>query len=292
MTLTRRSGAGRARRQSARRRAATPPPLPRRLAARQGSTAKITAAQSVTSRLRLNYSHWAVQDSWAQGLPCHMTILSQEQYFGPSSLQTMFREAWHSRLLCLFCLSLACKMRLLSPAQASEQERALREFTCTLCKGVLVDPLSTPCGHHFCKPCLEARYAVSLIYPTCKASCVAQSPHCPVDDCLEARQLVCFNRTHSWSMSCQQLSRHLNTRHFQYTCGVRRMLTGKQQPLQRYKELRLIAGHSGGSAHAARSRGQQDHARAEGHEGLPHLQSGHRGLPVAWPDQQVPHPSL
>ena len=53
-------------------------------------------------------------------------------------------------------------MRLGPPAQASEQERALREFTCTLCKGVLVDPLSTPCGHHFCKPCLEARYAVSL----------------------------------------------------------------------------------------------------------------------------------
>lgn len=28
----------------------------------------------------------------------------------------------------------------------SEQEKALREFTCGVCKGVLADPLSTPCG--------------------------------------------------------------------------------------------------------------------------------------------------
>ena len=30
--------------------------------------------------------------------------------------------------------------------KASEQEKALREFTCGLCKNVLTDPLSTPCG--------------------------------------------------------------------------------------------------------------------------------------------------
>ncbi len=47
--------------------------------------------------------------------------------------------------------------------QASEQERALREFTCSLCKLILRDPMSTPCGHHFCKPCLEKRFAVRLI---------------------------------------------------------------------------------------------------------------------------------
>ncbi len=50
--------------------------------------------------------------------------------------------------------------------QASEQERALREFTCALCKGVLRDPLSTPCGHHFCKPCLEERFEVGARFHT------------------------------------------------------------------------------------------------------------------------------
>ncbi|GAB4818166.1 hypothetical protein N2152v2_005212 [Parachlorella kessleri] len=41
----------------------------------------------------------------------------------------------------------------------SEQEKALREFTCGLCKGVLGEPVSTPCGHHFCKPCLDKKFA-------------------------------------------------------------------------------------------------------------------------------------
>ncbi|CAL8460675.1 g205 [Coccomyxa elongata] len=42
--------------------------------------------------------------------------------------------------------------------KANEHERALREFTCTLCKGILNQPLSTPCGHHFCKPCLLSKF--------------------------------------------------------------------------------------------------------------------------------------
>ena len=55
---------------------------------------------------------------------------------------------------------LACYSHCSWLMQASEHVRALREFTCTLCKGVLVEPLSTPCGHHFCKPCLEKKYEV------------------------------------------------------------------------------------------------------------------------------------
>jgi E3 ubiquitin-protein ligase UHRF1 len=42
---------------------------------------------------------------------------------------------------------------------AGEAERALREFKCRLCARTLTDPLSTPCGHNFCKPCLTARFA-------------------------------------------------------------------------------------------------------------------------------------
>ena len=61
-----------------------------------------------------------------------------------------------------------CKMRLqvqlwsepesAMRVQASEHERALRDFTCKLCKCVLTEPLSTPCGHHFCKPCLTKKF--------------------------------------------------------------------------------------------------------------------------------------
>lgn len=44
--------------------------------------------------------------------------------------------------------------------QASEQERALREFMCKLCSGVLSEPVSAPCGHHFCRPCLDKHFQV------------------------------------------------------------------------------------------------------------------------------------
>ena len=33
-------------------------------------------------------------------------------------------------------------------------------MACLVCKGVLKEPVSTPCGHHFCKPCLEKKFAV------------------------------------------------------------------------------------------------------------------------------------
>lgn len=44
--------------------------------------------------------------------------------------------------------------------KANNAERALaKEFTCKLCSGVLNQPLSMPCGHHFCGPCLERNFA-------------------------------------------------------------------------------------------------------------------------------------
>lgn len=43
--------------------------------------------------------------------------------------------------------------------QASAHERLLRDFSCSLCKGVLQNPLSMPCGHNFCKGCLDRRFA-------------------------------------------------------------------------------------------------------------------------------------
>ncbi|KAL6751321.1 PUA-like domain-containing protein [Haematococcus lacustris] len=41
----------------------------------------------------------------------------------------------------------------------SEHEKALKEFRCLLCKDTLTDPLSTPCGHNFCKACLDKKFA-------------------------------------------------------------------------------------------------------------------------------------
>jgi E3 ubiquitin-protein ligase UHRF1 len=42
--------------------------------------------------------------------------------------------------------------------RVSEAERALREMTCGLCKEVMVQPVTTPCDHSFCRPCLESKF--------------------------------------------------------------------------------------------------------------------------------------
>ncbi|CAM6037685.1 unnamed protein product [Sphagnum compactum] len=42
--------------------------------------------------------------------------------------------------------------------QLSIQQRLLKEFGCGVCRKVLQQPLSMPCGHNFCKPCLDGAF--------------------------------------------------------------------------------------------------------------------------------------
>ncbi|XP_058092902.1 E3 ubiquitin-protein ligase ORTHRUS 2-like [Magnolia sinica] len=41
----------------------------------------------------------------------------------------------------------------------SVREKLLKEFSCLLCRNVMNLPLTTPCAHNFCKPCLEGAFA-------------------------------------------------------------------------------------------------------------------------------------
>ncbi|KAG8379574.1 hypothetical protein BUALT_Bualt07G0103100 [Buddleja alternifolia] len=41
----------------------------------------------------------------------------------------------------------------------SMKEKLLKGFTCLICKNVMNQPLTTPCAHNFCKPCLENAFA-------------------------------------------------------------------------------------------------------------------------------------
>ncbi|CAH9138695.1 unnamed protein product [Cuscuta epithymum] len=45
-----------------------------------------------------------------------------------------------------------------SKKKVSMKERLLKEFSCLICRKVMVDPLTTPCAHNFCKACLEASF--------------------------------------------------------------------------------------------------------------------------------------
>jgi E3 ubiquitin-protein ligase UHRF1 len=42
--------------------------------------------------------------------------------------------------------------------KVSEHEKALKEMTCGVCKETLKQPVSAPCGHNFCKPCLDITF--------------------------------------------------------------------------------------------------------------------------------------
>jgi len=42
--------------------------------------------------------------------------------------------------------------------RVTEAEKALREMTCAICKQVMKHPVTTPCDHSFCRPCLEAKF--------------------------------------------------------------------------------------------------------------------------------------
>ncbi|XP_047974159.1 E3 ubiquitin-protein ligase ORTHRUS 2-like [Salvia hispanica] len=41
----------------------------------------------------------------------------------------------------------------------SVKEKLLKEFSCLICRKVMVQPLTTPCAHNFCKACLEGAFA-------------------------------------------------------------------------------------------------------------------------------------
>ncbi|KAJ6802585.1 E3 ubiquitin-protein ligase ORTHRUS 2-like [Iris pallida] len=72
----------------------------------------------------------------------------------------------------------------------SIRERLLKEFSCLLCRKVMISPLTTPCGHNFCKSCLLGAYSdPSFVRERGAASgrslrakkIVKKCPSCPVD---------------------------------------------------------------------------------------------------------------
>lgn len=70
------------------------------------------------------------------------------------------------------------------------REKLLKEFSCLICRKVMNSPVTTPCGHNFCKTCLEGAYAGRTLVRerTCGGrrtlrtqKNVMKCPSCPTD---------------------------------------------------------------------------------------------------------------
>ncbi|MCL7043814.1 hypothetical protein MKW94_009921 [Papaver nudicaule] len=70
------------------------------------------------------------------------------------------------------------------------REKLLKEFSCLICRKVMTLPLTTPCAHNFCKPCLEGAFSGQEFVKqrTCEGrrtlrsqKTVMKCPSCPND---------------------------------------------------------------------------------------------------------------
>ncbi|XP_062196443.1 E3 ubiquitin-protein ligase ORTHRUS 2-like [Phragmites australis] len=81
--------------------------------------------------------------------------------------------------------------RVAKRSHISVAERLLKEFGCSICRDVIKEPLTTPCGHNFCKTCLLGAYDSKSSMRersrggrTLRAQkIVKKCPSCPTDIC-------------------------------------------------------------------------------------------------------------
>ena len=58
---------------------------------------------------------------------------------------------------------------MVEPLNNREEEELSEEFQCAICWQLMYKPVTTPCGHTFCKLCLESALRVRRECTLCKA---------------------------------------------------------------------------------------------------------------------------
>ena len=70
----------------------------------------------------------------------------------------------------------AAEAKAAAAATATAAKRESDHFECSICVGLLDNPVTTPCGHNFCKHCLSTWLATKPQCPLCKAAVPAALP--------------------------------------------------------------------------------------------------------------------
>ena len=52
----------------------------------------------------------------------------------------------------------------------------LEKFSCPICLEIMVEPMLTPCGHAFCRPCIEESLLHKNACSLCRESISFESP--------------------------------------------------------------------------------------------------------------------
>ncbi|KAM4583621.1 E3 ubiquitin-protein ligase TRIM21-like isoform 1-T2 [Odontesthes bonariensis] len=134
-------------------------------------------AQFLPSEAQFQPSEARFLPSEARSLPSEARSLPSEAQFPPSEAQFPGSEAHFQRSE---ARSLPSEAQFLpseaqlpgSEAQSQRSEaqfqRSEAQFLCSICLDVFTDPVSTPCGHNFCKSCIDKHWEGSSQCPVCK----------------------------------------------------------------------------------------------------------------------------
>uniref|UniRef100_A0A8C6TC41 Uncharacterized protein n=1 Tax=Neogobius melanostomus TaxID=47308 RepID=A0A8C6TC41_9GOBI len=93
---------------------------------------------------------------------------------------------------------------------SSTQSSSEEQFLCSICLEVFSEPVSTPCGHNFCKRCISQTWDTneSCFCPLCKESCLV-CLMCPTHDRL--LELYCSTDQKTICMMCSVLEHKNHT---------------------------------------------------------------------------------
>lgn len=46
---------------------------------------------------------------------------------------------------------------------------------CVICQEIFIEPVTLPCGHSFCRPCIKKSLSVKPLCPTCRTPMIGSS---------------------------------------------------------------------------------------------------------------------